>query len=376
MASRASAEDVESSAEFERIKQNFRSTLVAPEVPANLPEAQATFQELQIQLEQFLTQHISKITALQGLLASNLVRGGRGAINTVADDPAPPKSRRGTSTSVHLHPPDAEVVDPIVDVPSHEAGSNLHSRRSSIKDTQIPIDGHVHALQTFLDQHLETIRTLQSSMHSNSPDEPRPSPIVPLTKDRPPVQDSERNLEGYAQQLSMVVLVSAVMIVFIVAFLVLVKAVIGTGHETPFNVGLFFGFFALAFHLIDISVAGRSARIIRYHAILSEQDRPELDPLYFKFYLVICEQLQFVGSLFFFVSIMIMIFLIFSSYAFPLLLIFLTGIAGLVVFSSAYCKVAITLENVIFLAKNLHRLGWRTLDYVQTNIGTRRHPHV
>ncbi|CAA7268877.1 unnamed protein product [Cyclocybe aegerita] len=207
MASRASVEDVESSPEFERIKQNFRSTLVVPEVPANLPEAQATFQELHIELELFLSQHILKITSLQGLLASNLVRGGRGATSTVVDDPAPPKSRRCTSTSGNLHHADPEVADPVVDVPSHEAGSNLPSRNSSMKVTQVPVDVHVNALQTFLDKHLENIRALQSSMHSNSPEEPRPPPIAPLARDRPLAQDNERNLEGYAQQLSMVVLV-------------------------------------------------------------------------------------------------------------------------------------------------------------------------
>ena len=51
-----------------------------------------------------------------------------------------------------------------------------------------------------------------------------------------------------------------------------------------------------------------------------------------------------------------MIFLIFSSIAFPLVLLFLSGIGALGVFVSAYWEIPITLANVQFLAANLGRL--------------------
>ena len=93
-------EDLETGAdaEFERIKQNFRSTIMAPDLPgrflndlnvctrvflfshapANFPESQAAFQELQDELQEFLSQHIPKVVSLQELLALNVPIGGGG----------------------------------------------------------------------------------------------------------------------------------------------------------------------------------------------------------------------------------------------------------------------------------------------------------
>jgi len=91
----SSIHDLESGEEFERIKQNFRSTVIAPDVTgecvfcslfggtcrqklniepwslADFPETQDAFEELQFELQEFLTQHISKVSALQGRIASN-----------------------------------------------------------------------------------------------------------------------------------------------------------------------------------------------------------------------------------------------------------------------------------------------------------------
>jgi len=38
---------------------------------ADFPETQAAFEELQFELQEFLTQHITKVSALQGRIASN-----------------------------------------------------------------------------------------------------------------------------------------------------------------------------------------------------------------------------------------------------------------------------------------------------------------
>lgn len=105
MSARNSVEDIESGAngqndaeynkdaELERIKDNYRTTVIVPELPgagslylsqflvtettvlANFPETQVAFQELQNELQEFLGQYIPKVTYLQATLSSNLTNG-------------------------------------------------------------------------------------------------------------------------------------------------------------------------------------------------------------------------------------------------------------------------------------------------------------
>lgn len=82
----------------------------------------------------------------------------------------------------------------------------------------------------------------------------------------------------------------------------------------------------------------------------------DIDIELLKFYLSICANLQLASTVVFLVSIAVMIFLIFSSVAFPIVLVFLSGIGALVVFVSAYWEIPITLGNVRFLVGNLGRL--------------------
>ena len=104
MTTRDSVEDLESGAvgangqidedsELERIKGNYRTTVIVPELPgtvsflcflprgllirllANYTEMQAAFQELQNELQEFLGHYIPKVTSLQSVLSSNLATG-------------------------------------------------------------------------------------------------------------------------------------------------------------------------------------------------------------------------------------------------------------------------------------------------------------
>ena len=122
---------------------------------------------------------------------------------------------------------------------------------------------------------------------------------------------------------------------------------------------MFFSFISLLIHLGDIVIAGRGA------ALASQQDKLKLyNAHFFRVYLTICEQLQFLALIVFAVSIAVMIFLIFSSVAFPIVLVFLSFIGIMVVFSSAYWEVSITLRNLKYLFRNIQSLK-QSLEYLK-----------
>lgn len=135
--------------------------------------------------------------------------------------------------------------------------------------------------------------------------------------------------------------------------LALVSGIIGPRRRMAFSVGMLFSFMALSIHFASIFLAGRGATLTTTTTTSSGPNR-DIESL--KFYLSICGNLQLASTVLFLVSIAVMIFLIFSSIAFPLVLLFLSGIGALGVFVSAYWEIPITLANVQFLAANLGRL--------------------
>ena len=136
--------------------------------------------------------------------------------------------------------------------------------------------------------------------------------------------------------------------------LALVSGIIGPRRRMAFSVGMLFSFMALSIHFASIFLAGRGATLTTTTTTTSSGPNRDIESL--KFYLSICGNLQLASTVLFLVSIAVMIFLIFSSIAFPLVLLFLSGIGALGVFVSAYWEIPITLANVQFLAANLGRL--------------------
>ena len=135
----------------------------------------------------------------------------------------------------------------------------------------------------------------------------------------------------------------------IVLLLALVDGIIGPRRRVAFSIGMLFSFMALSIHFANIFLAGRGA-------MLTTTSGTKRDIESLKFYLAICGNLQLGSTVLFLVSIAVMIFLIFSSIAFPLVLLFLSGIGALVVFTNAYWEIPITLANVQFLVANIGRL--------------------
>jgi glucan phosphoethanolaminetransferase (alkaline phosphatase superfamily) len=128
-----------------------------------------------------------------------------------------------------------------------------------------------------------------------------------------------------------------------------VDGIIGPRRRIAFSVGMLFAFIALSVHFANIFLAGRGAMLTT-----TSEMKHDIESL--KFYLAICGNLQVASTVLFLVSIVVMIFLIFSSIAFPLVLLFLSGIGALIVFTSAYWEISISLANIQFLAANIGRL--------------------
>ncbi|KAF8157151.1 hypothetical protein B0H34DRAFT_489234 [Crassisporium funariophilum] len=356
--------DLESAAEFERIKQNFRSTMIAPDVPVNMLEAQTAFQGLQYELQEFLTQHITKVRNLQGSI-SNLEPVG-------FKDDAPATVLKVLNVATPRSDPESAnaVADALSDKAICNQGAlpSLPSQRSSINIPRPPLDAHMQSLNGFLIAHMENIRVLQDALRLGGTEVPihsnhsngKAKLMFPITRES---NEKDRVYDALTSQFNMLVVIATFTAALIVGFLSLVNSIIGPSHRTAFSVGMLFSILALSIHFGNIIVAGRGAAITSQHLATEDKER---DLAYFKYYLSICEQMQFVATLLFIISIMIMAFYIFTSLAFPLVLLFLVILGALVVFGSAYWKVSITFRNLKFLVKNFRRLRWRSISYLKT----------
>ena len=151
-------------------------------VLADFPETQTAFEELQFELQEFLAQHISKVSALQGRMESiptaqmGTSNGEAGAHASEGTGMKPHiiQAWRGLSylsiltvnpISVSRRPSAAPSTHSFV-VPegaNPEQGGDP-SQRPAVNIASNPLEIHMAALQAFLTTHLENIRVLQSSV--------------------------------------------------------------------------------------------------------------------------------------------------------------------------------------------------------------------
>jgi hypothetical protein len=148
------------------------------------------------------------------------------------------------------------------------------------------------------------------------------------------------------------------MAALIVVFLLLVITIIGTKHRTPFSVAMFFSFLSLATLFVGMFTVRQGLVVL---GTAEKRNRQDLN-----FYLQLMGQLQFMAIVLFIISIIITMFIIFTSLAFPFVVLFLSGLGALVVFSSIHWEVSITVQNIQYLAKNLRRLS-SAVEYVKYN---------
>ena len=132
-------------------------------------------------------------------------------------------------------------------------------------------------------------------------------------------------------------------------------------HQTAFHIGMFISFIALGLHFGNIVVAGRGAAIAAQHAAdpKDSDDCAKYDPKYFRQYLELSEQLQFLATITLIVAVVTMTFYTFSSITYPTILMGLYALSVVIIFWSAYWKVSMTLRNLKLMIKGLRYLGTR-----------------
>ncbi|KAF5324352.1 hypothetical protein D9619_011333 [Psilocybe cf. subviscida] len=335
------------SEQFAQIKQHYEPTVHPPEVPLQDPEIITNFQRLQLELQSFLHRHISDTVALQDRIVNK-------ATAKVPDSGA------------HSNQDLGDLSTGVPDLESHgsDDGASIHdtelksrtTHRVPVPNINIPLQEHISALQAFLTMHSMNLQTLQKAHEIFGQ---RQETTLKVADHNGSANDT-LNLENLNQQFNMQVLESTFTAALIVAVLSLVVSIISDNRSTTFNVGMLFAFISVGIHFGNIVIAGRGI------ALTAQIDEllPGKDASYFRFYLAACEQLQFVATLVFILSTIIMTFIIFSSVAYPIVLLVLSIVSLVFVFSSVYWEVSMTFRNWKFLAKNIQslRTSWNTVS--------------
>jgi hypothetical protein len=157
----------------------------------------------------------------------------------------------------------------------------------------------------------------------------------------------------------------------IISFISFAKSVIdNTSNSTPFQYGMFFHIISIGFHLFAALVAARSGMIcfrisksldatdgaldsqtIEEYPNLNNLDRPK-PPIHtsydqglhmsdFRRFLILCEQLQLIGTAIYFPSALFLIFYMFERIEFAIVLYALTGIGAVAIYRLGFWKVSV-----------------------------------
>jgi hypothetical protein len=137
-----------------------------------------------------------------------------------------------------------------------------------------------------------------------------------------------------------------------------VRDIVDTQGDGTFAAGILIGLFAMSAHLANIIVAGRGAALASQHSIDPDKNEDH-NVTYFRFYLSLCEQLQFLATILFVISIAILIFVMFSSVAYPIVVIWWSVLLALAVFCLGYWKLSMTSKNLKYLM-SVGGKGWQS----------------
>lgn len=328
-------------------------------------------QELQSELGDFLTQHLTRITSLRQQVQ-----------NPTSDGDVTPKL-----------PHKAHAVDEVdqkatAGLPSggnvsswieHDSRATQleHTRSSNASSVLYPpppaavlspqIDAHMRHMQQFLQTHMDNVHALQKSLG-----QPHVTVIAPKDSVKQRGVNSGTSFAGewdaLSQHFSLSVLASTFAGALIVVFLSLVRLInISNQHRTTFSFGMLFAFWALATHLLNIFVAGRGAAICIAPLRVGRQQQPP-NPADIGQYLSLSEQLQFAATLLFILPVAVLSFIVFTNLGFPLVFLIFSLLAALVVFGSVYWRVELSLGGLGFIFR--HR-RWRPSSGLTHSWGSR-----
>lgn len=205
-------------------------------------------------------------------------------------------------------------------------------------------------------------------------------------------------LGSLSSEFNILVLISTFTAALVIAFLSLAQSLIGNVRSSrPYQFGLFFSFVAMGFHLFATLVASRAGMIcfrlsksldthlsidqdssdsqtIEEHRNVGEDGlnrlKPDtrswydrkLDMTDFQRFLVLCEQLQLIGTTIYIPSALFLLFFMFERKEFPIVIYAMTGLGGLAVYRLGFWKVSV-------LWRDLHLMYSRAKAALLAGIG-------
>lgn len=172
----------------------------------------------------------------------------------------------------------------------------------------------------------------------------------------------------------------------IISFLSLAQSVIGSSTSVPFQYGMFFSVIAIGFHLFATVVAARAGMIcfrlsksLDIHGSPLKPQTEELrdiadnrlptvapivrswhdPPLHisdFQRFLVLCEQLQLIGTTIYFPSALFTLFYMFDKIHFAIVIYAMTGVGGWAVYRLGFWKVSVLWHDLHHICSRFKEL--------------------
>ncbi|TFK25324.1 hypothetical protein FA15DRAFT_359734 [Coprinopsis marcescibilis] len=276
-------------------------------------------QELQKELQDFLGQHVGKVMQLQKTLMDQM-------------RPRPPFAHAMTVS-------DRDTAGDAVSAGRASTGNFAVFSHMDLGGTRTgPFDMHTYALDQFLAVHLENIQVLQETLNKGHPSAPAPLSTIAETS-----HDPGGHYNAQMQQFGILAVSSALLGIFILAFLSLSNWLIGPErNRIPFSVGLFFAYFCLALLLLSIALALWGIMSASWRRM---RGMPE-SALQSHFHLHLGRQIQFCVGVAIFLPIILLSFYSFVSIAFPIVFLIMLLTISLLVVGCVFYRVPITFENV------------------------------
>ncbi|GLB38952.1 hypothetical protein LshimejAT787_0601140 [Lyophyllum shimeji] len=292
----------------------------------------ASLHELQAELHAFLTTHTSRLVSLRNTLAGSDPRGIQRPISNLTNRDS------GFATSISSASVSKTSPNDAPGLPTEE------------------LDAHVWQLDKFLRSEIHIFAKLRDRL----PLAPGKESSSNATKDAKHKEDAA--FEALVSQFNMLVVISTFTASLIVSFLSLVKSIVVDNHPVAFDIGMLLSFLAMSLHFGNIIVAGRGSALTSQRA--ADRDGRH-DLAYFRHYLALCEQLQFLATVVFLVSIVQLTFFIFHDIIFPFVLLGCAVFGGLVVFWSAYWQVSMTYRNLHFVFSKVRGFAVTSTSYLR-----------
>jgi len=199
-------------------------------------------------------------------------------------------------------------------------------------------------------------------------------------------ESERRDLDSLSSQFNILVLISTFTAALIISFLSLAQSVIGDASGKPYQFGLFFSAIAIGFHLLAVIVASRAGMLsfrlsksiesentqepqtedphtgsvdsrTSVTGIYTRPPGPQLRLVDFQRFLVLCEQLQLVGTTIYIPPALFLLYYMFRDVQFVIAIYVITGIGALVVYRLGFWKVSL-------LWHDLHHVGSRFKEMI------------